>query len=95
MSENYEEKYPSCKCSYNVYRSAVSKDVNTSFTKLGVEQSELCLAHEKAEHEHLSANVTGGKNMQKELSFRVKITSVTAVQIGLLMSRLDQLIYKK
>ena len=54
MWENYEEKYPSFQCSYNVYRSVVSKEINISFTKLGVEQCELCLAHEKAEHEHLS-----------------------------------------
>ena len=54
MWKNYEEKYPNFYCSYNVYRSVVSKEMNISFTKLGVEQCEWCLAHEKAEHEHLS-----------------------------------------
>ena len=54
MWKNYEEKYPSFTCSYNIYQSVVSKEMNKSFTKFGVKQCEVCLAHEQAEHKHLS-----------------------------------------
>lgn len=42
MHTNFIETHPDMKCSYELYRKCVSKDLNISFASLGHEECELC-----------------------------------------------------
>lgn len=56
MYSDFKEKCNNFNCSYEVYRSVVSKEMNISFTKLGNEECEACESFQLHNPEHTKEN---------------------------------------